>query len=346
MAQNLKTFFDKKTILVTGGAGSIGSELVRHLVKNYSPRAVRVFDSNETALFELEQEFGVGNSPIRLFVGDVRDRDRLRMAMDGADLVFHAAALKHVYLNEYTPAEAVKTNVLGTQNVIDMALEKNVERVINISTDKAVDPTSVMGTTKLLAEKLTTAANGQRGSRRTVFASVRFGNVLASRGSVLPLFVSQIRKGGPVTVTDPKMTRFFMTIPAAVSLILEATARASGGELFILRMPSMKIGDLAEAVVEKYAPRLGRKSSDIKIKVIGARKGEKMHESLLTEHERLFARMSGGLICIHPEILSRHGTVPAPEGRPADWVEDALVSSRTNNLSKAEVRKMLDEGEG
>ncbi|MCL6089167.1 MAG: polysaccharide biosynthesis protein [Candidatus Marsarchaeota archaeon] len=346
--RDFKSLFGGKTVLVTGGAGSIGSELVRALVERGEPKSVRVFDNNETALFELEQRCAAQASRLRIFVGDVRDKERVARAMEGVDIVFHAAALKHVYINEYTPGEAVKTNVMGTQNVIDAAMECNVERMINISTDKAVDPTSVMGTTKLLAEKLVTAANYSKGSRRCVFASVRFGNVLASRGSVVPLFMEQISKGGPLTITRPEMTRFFMSVENAVSLIFKAAEMAKGGEVFILRMPSVRIGDLADVMVQKYAGAAQRKPSEIKIRIIGPKKGEKTHESLLSEHEQEHARAVGDdLIVLDPAILphelpaAARAALAGAKGGLDSTV--CLHSSKQKPLSKDEIGKLLDE---
>ncbi|VVC01252.1 L-arabinose 1-dehydrogenase (NAD(P)(+)) [uncultured archaeon] len=347
MKRDTTAMFKDKTVLVTGGAGSIGQELVRALVEKHQPKSVRVLDNNETGLFDLEQRLSAHASRLRIFVGDVRDKERLMRAMEGADIVFHAAALKHVYINEYTPGEAVKTNVLGTQNVIDAAIACDVERMINISTDKAVDPTSVMGTTKLLAEKLVTAANYSKGARRCVFASVRFGNVLASRGSVVPLFMEQIRKGGPLTLTQAEMTRFFMSIENAVSLIFSAALQARGGEVFILRMPSVKIGDLAEVMISKYSAGCGRKASDIKIRIIGPKKGEKTHESLLSEHEQEFACSLGeDMIVLNPTILLSE--LPAQARTLGENCKklDAgvcLHSSRQKLLTKEEIGRLLDE---
>ena len=210
--KEMKDFYEGKVILITGGVGSIGSEIVRKILE-YEPRAVRVLDNNETGLFDLEQE--LQSEKIRIFVGDVRDKERLKRAIEDVDLVFHAAALKHVPLCEYNPFEAVKTNVIGTQNLIDVAIDEEVEKIITISTDKAVNPINVMGATKLLAERLTISANFYKGDRETAFSCVRFGNVLYSRGSVLPLFEEQIKKGF-ITLTDSNMTRFIMNTSQAV----------------------------------------------------------------------------------------------------------------------------------
>ncbi len=279
--------FKNKNIIVTGGTGSIGSEIVRRVLE-YDPKVVRILSRDETKQFEFEQELG-NIENIRFLIGDIRDKDRLKRAFEGIDIVFHAAAMKHVPACEYNPFEAVQTNVIGTQNVIDAALENEVEKVIAISTDKAASPINTMGATKLLAEKLIIDANYYKGRRKTVFSCVRFGNVIGSRGSVIPLFEKQIQRGGPVTITDPKMTRFMMTIPQAVDLVFKATKIARGGEIFIFKMPVVRLKDLAETMIEKFAPDYGYKKENISIKIIGARKGEKMHEKLMLEEEAQFA---------------------------------------------------------
>src|SRR3990167_1334073 len=206
---------DGQTILVSGGCGSIGSVLVKELLEKHSPKQVRVLDNNEAGLFQAIRKYSE-NKQVRFLLGDVRDKDRVSWAMRNVDVVFHAAALKHVALNEYSPFESVKTNVVGTQNLIEAALSNNIETFINISTDKAANPTSTMGASKLLAEMLTSGADYFKGGGRTVFASVRFGNVLNSSGSVIPIFLDQIKNGGPVTITDKRMNRNFMSIKEAV----------------------------------------------------------------------------------------------------------------------------------
>jgi len=275
------SIFSNKNILVTGGTGSIGSGIVRKLLQ-YGPKVIRIFSNDEDSLFYLREELQ-DYTHLRFLVGDVRDKERLAMAAKSIDFIFHAAALKHVPLCEYNPFEAVKTNVLGTQNVIDVAMEEKVEKVITISTDKAVNPINVMGATKLLAERLTTAADYY--VEKTAFSCVRFGNVLDSRGSALPLFEEQIKKGGPVTITNPDMTRFVMTIPRAVELVLKAMEVAKGGEIFIFKMPALRVGDLAEAMIEELAPRYGYEPGKIKVKIIGKRLREKDDEELMTEEE-------------------------------------------------------------
>ena len=305
-------YYRGKSILVTGGVGSIGKELVKSILK-MDVSTVRVLDNNETGLFDLGQE--LQTDKIRLLVGDVRDKERLKRAMEGIDIVFHVAALKHVPLCEYNPFDAVKTNILGTQNVLNVALDEEVEKVIIISTDKAANPVNVMGATKLLAERLTLSANSYRGNRKTVFSCVRFGNVVASRGSVIPLFMEQIRMGGPVTVTDPEMTRFIMDIPKATDLILKAGVMARYGEIFILKMPVIKIGDLAEIMISYCTQINGQSRKDIPIMITGARPGEKKYEELMTESEAEYAYEDESMfIVLQPHILNNIQGIVLPEG--------------------------------
>jgi UDP-N-acetylglucosamine 4,6-dehydratase/5-epimerase len=272
--------FEGKDILVTGGCGSIGSEIVRQLVQ-LNPLRVRVLDNDESGHWRLSQE--VPSPLIRNLIGDIRDRERVARAMDGVDIVFHAAALKHVPLCEYNTFEAVQTNVIGTQNLIDAAISKNVERFIGISTDKAVNPINTMGATKLLSERL--IVNSPVGVSDMMVSCVRFGNVLGSVGSVIPMFRQQIAKGGPVTLTTADMTRFFMTIPQAVRLVLKAAQVMVGHEVFVLKMDVARIQDIAEVMIEALAPQFGHAPEAIQIDYIGKRAGEKIHEFLFTEDE-------------------------------------------------------------
>lgn len=270
-------FLQGKRVLVTGGCGSFGQALVADLLRREA-KVVRVFDQDENGLWALQQRYS--NQPrVRFLLGDVRDPPRLRMACTDIDLVIHAAALKHVHASEYNPFEAVKTNVLGTQNVIEAALEANAEKVVLTSTDKAVNPTSVMGTTKLLAEKLVIAANYYRGKHRTVFGCVRFGNVLGSRGSAPLLFREQVLAGQPITLTDPQMTRFVMTMEDAVRLVLKAVGLTRGGETFILKMSSVRVADVAKVLAERLAKGV------VKIAHTGMKPGEKLYEELITADE-------------------------------------------------------------
>lgn len=297
----MKNVFKNKKIMVTGGTGSIGSEIVRQLLK-FDPKVIRIFSRDETKQFELEQALGKRKN-VRFLIGDVRDKDRLKRAFEDIDIVFHAAAMKHVPACEYNPFEAVKTNVVGTQNVIDVSLENNVEKVIAISTDKAASPINTLGTTKLLAEKLVIDANNYKGNRRTIFSCVRFGNVIGSRGSVIPLFKKQIKNGGPITLTNPEMTRFMMTTHQAVDLVFKATKMACGGEIFIFKMPVVKLGDLAKAMIEYFAPKYNHTPKSIQIKTIGIRSGEKMYEHLMSDEEAQYAYETNDMIIVLPQSI-------------------------------------------
>jgi len=333
------SFYKNKRILVTGGVGSIGRELVKKLLE-YDPFIVRVFDNNETGLFDLENE--LNSNKIRPLVGDIRDKDRLLMAFEGIDVVFHASALKHVPLCESNPFDAVKTNVIGTQNVLDAALSKEVGKVINVSTDKAVSPTNVMGATKLLAERLTISANYYRGTKKTVFSSVRFGNVLNSRGSVIPLFTKQIQKGGPLTITDKKMTRFFMDIPSAVNLILTAGKISQGREIFILKMPAMNISDLAHVMIEEFGPKYGYAPEDIQQQIIGKREGEKLYEELMTKEEAEYAYEDKEMFLIMPQKITNEVPFEIKVSRSFKKAKNEEFSSRKARLlTKKEILTII-----
>lgn len=295
----MRNEFKNKRILVTGGSGSIGSVIIKELLK-YGPRQIRVFSRDETKQFELSHDLDP-DAPVNFLIGDIRDKERLHMAMENIDIVFHAAALKHVVACERNPFEAVKTNVHGTQNVIDCAFASNVDKVIGISTDKAADPSNVMGCTKLLAEKIMLATHFYKGHKRTKFCFVRFGNVLGSRGSVIPLFLQQAKRGGPLTVTDPEMTRFFMSIPGAVNLIFKAASLMQNREIFILKMPVASIGDVARAVVEVVKEQ-SAPARDIEIKVVGRKDGERPHEKLLTYEESENALETDDMFIIIPHL--------------------------------------------
>ena len=332
----MENIFKDKKIIVTGGTGSIGSEIVRRVLQ-YNPEVVRILSRDESKQFELEQEIGDLEN-VRFLIGDVRDKDRLNRAFEDIDVVFHAAAMKHVPACEYNPFEAVKTNVVGTQNVIDAALDNSVGKVIAISTDKAASPINTMGATKLLAEKLLIDANFYKGHRKTVFSCVRFGNVMGSRGSVIPLFEKQIKNGGPVKVTDPEMTRFMMTIPQAVDLVFKATKKAQGGEIFIFKMTVVKLGDLANVMIAHLAPKFGYNSEAIRIDTIGIRNGEKMYEHLMNEEEARYAYETEDMFVvlakqIFPEYWLEGGT-KAEQKRYA--------SDNAKVLSVEEVRQLLN----
>ena len=333
--------FKNKKILVTGGTGSLGKELVWHLLKNEQPEIVRIFDVDETEQFEFQHELKGYEDKVRFLLGDVRDKERLARAVEDVDVIFHTAALKHVMACEYNPFEAVKTNILGMQNVIDVAIDNNVGKIIFTSSDKAVNPSNTMGATKLLAEKLMTAANYYKGKRDCVFSSVRFGNVMGSRGSVIPLFKQQILAGGPVTITDPTMTRFMMSMSQAVDLVFRSVDMAQGGEVFIFKMPTVNISDLTEVLIKELAPRGGHSSEDINIEIIGTKPGEKMYEELMTEDEAVRSLERDDMFIILPGI--EDGLIKidksAYDAMPV-WSKD-YVSKDAVPIAKDDIRAIL-----
>lgn len=325
-------------ILVTGGCGSIGSELVEHLLDE-NPDTVRIIDSDEAALFGLQQQYD--DDRLRFLLGNVRDRDRLSMAMRDIDTVFHAAALKHVGLNEYNPFETIKTNVEGTQNVVRTALEQEARKVVAISTDKASNPVSVMGATKLLSERLVIAANTYKGKRETKFGCVRFGNVLYSNGSVVPLFKQQIEAGGPVTVTDPEMTRFVMPTSEAIDLVLRAHDRLIGGETYVFKMPSFCVGDLASTMIDQYAQESGYDPDEIELEVTGPRPAERTHEKLISADEVGTAWELGEMFAILPQIdVPAYDVGDSLSGKP---VESEYTSADQEPMSRAELLAILED---
>ena len=280
--KGLKKFFHGKTVMITGACGSIGSELSRQITA-YDPQRIIFVDWWENGMFELNREISeLYDEDVEYVIGNIRDKVKMNSIFDKykPDYVFHAAAYKHVPLMEENPTEAVKNNIFGTKNIVDLSSEYGVEKFVLVSTDKAADPANVMGATKLFAESIAKSQNG-----KTKFIAVRFGNVLNSNGSVIPIFRDQIDRGGPVTVTDKRMTRFFMTIPEAVQLILKAGSMGKGGELYVLDMGTpVKITDLAENMIRLsgYIPY-----EDIDIVFTGIRPGEKIHERLFTDKEKL-----------------------------------------------------------
>lgn len=263
-----------KVVLLTGGTGSFGQKFVRRVLDEGGVKKLIIFSRDELKQFEMRQRFPESENPcLRYFIGDVRDKDRLYRAFEGVDIVVHAAALKQVPACEYNPLEAVKTNVLGAANIIDAAIDRNVDRVIALSTDKAANPINLYGATKLCSDKLFTAANNYAGPHGTRFSVVRYGNVVGSRGSVVPYFI-RMRDKGMVPITDPRMTRFWITLEQGVDFVLESLKRMHGGEIFVPKIPSMSILDLARAI----AP-------ECETTVIGIRPGEKLHEVMISEDD-------------------------------------------------------------
>jgi UDP-N-acetylglucosamine 4,6-dehydratase len=333
--------FKGKNILITGGAGSFGKAIVEHILKE-EPNVIRILDHDEESLFSIEQVFG-RDELIRTLVGDIRDKDRLKRAVEGIDIIIHAAALKHVYSCEYNPFEAVKTNIIGTQNVIDAAIDEEVEKVMLTSTDKAANPTNVMGTSKLMGEKMIVAANYHKGNRKTIFSCVRFGNVIGSSGSVIPLFIEQLKRGGPVTITNPEMTRFVISMDEAVKLVTKSVELAHGGEVFILKMPAVRIGTLAEAMIEELSQGHGYKPADIQIKNIGIKAGEKMHEDLMTEEELTRSIETDEFIIILPQIKELYDNMRPKYCKIPNARTTSFSSKDARILSKQEIKELLKD---
>lgn len=326
----MESIFTDKKILVTGGAGSIGKDIVKELLK-HDPDVVRILDNDETKNFELEQELR-SHKNIRYLLGDIRDKERMYSAAKNIDIIFHAAALKHVYACEYNPFEAVKTNIIGLHNMIDVAIDENVEKFIFTSSDKAANPSSVMGTTKLLGEKLVTSANYYKGSHDVIFSSVRFGNVMGSRGSVIPLFKKQMENGGPITITNGEMTRFMMSTKEAISLIFKSAEIMKGGEVFVLKMPVFKLSDLVEVMLE---------SRNMRIEKINPKPGERAYEELMTREEAKRALETDDMFIILPmvsELLQRNDYI-YPNARKAKIID--YTSDSMPPLSKEEIKDFL-----
>jgi len=334
-----------KRVLVTGACGTVGRELVRQLLEERQVDELIALDNNESELFFLEQHFQ-NHTGTRFFLADVRDRDKLCRKMKGIDVVFHAAAFKHVILCERSPFEAVQTNIMGVENIIFAATENNVERVIFTSSDKAVNPTNVMGTSKLMGERLMSAANSNIRGKGPILASTRFGNVLGSRGSVIPIFREQIRKGGPVTLTDFDMTRFIMSIKEAVRLVIDSAQIACGGEVFVTKMPVIKISDLADVMIKELASTYGHNPDGIDIDIIGTKPGEKMYEELMSheetrrswELERYFAVIPA-FRCIYRTIDYDYPSLQSKK------VTNPYHSANEKALSKIDLTAFLNEND-
>lgn len=321
-----------KKVAVTGGAGTIGSLMVKKILE-YDPSVIRVIDVDETGLFELEES--LKSNKVRYLLGDIRDKERMKQALNGIDIVFHMAALKHVKSCEYNSFEAIKTNIIGLQNVIDVCIEENVERFVFTSTDKAANPVNVMGTTKLLGEKLVTAANYYKGNRKSMFSSVRFGNVLGSNGSVIEVFRNQIANNNPVTLTDGEMTRFVMSPSEAIDLILNTAITMKGGEVFILKMPCVKMIDFTNSIIEE----LCKDPSSVEIVKIGPKPGEKQYEELMTKEESKRALETSGMFIILPDMKEIKRSISEYNNSVI-----APIKEYTSNdivLNKDETRKFL-----
>ena len=300
---------DGKTILITGGTGSFGHKCTEYIIKNYLPKKLIIFSRDEMKQWEMQKKFTKKDYPnLRYFVGDVRDQSRLYRAFDGVDYVIHAAALKIVPVAEYNPFEVIRTNIIGSENVIEAAIDKGVHRVIALSTDKAVSPVNLYGATKLCSEKLFIAGNSYVGEGKTRFSVVRYGNVVGSRGSVIPLFMGK-KRDGVIPITDPRMTRFFITLEQGVRFVLNCMEKMVGGEVFVPKLPSMNILELAKAI----AP-------ECKTEIIGIRPGEKLHEVMISKDESRNTLEMDDLYMIRPEFsyfkkrFKKNGHKDVPDG--------------------------------
>ncbi|MBW2029636.1 MAG: UDP-N-acetylglucosamine 4,6-dehydratase (inverting) [Deltaproteobacteria bacterium] len=323
--------FNDKVILITGGTGSFGQKCTEIILKRYKPKKLIIFSRDELKQWEMAQKFPTQNHPIRYFIGDVRDVERLNRAFQGVDYIIHAAALKQVPTLEYNPFEAVKTNIIGAQNVINIAIDQGVKKVIALSTDKAANPINLYGATKLCSDKLFIAGNSYTKRNGTIFSVVRYGNVLGSRGSVIPLFLKQ-RETGTLTITDPNMTRFWITLERGVEFVLSCMEKMVGGELFVPKIPSMRIEDLAMAI----CPRC-------KKEIIGVRPGEKLHEVLITKDDAKRTLDLGDYYIIQPNFLFWARRFNYVGSKPVH--DNFEYNSRTNNrfLTVREVRKLISE---
>jgi UDP-glucose 4-epimerase len=323
--------FSGKTLLITGGTGSFGNAVLRRFL-NTDIKQIRVFSRDEKK--QEDMRIDLNNSKLKFYIGDIRTYESIQAALDGVDFIFHAAALKQVPSCEFYPMEAVRTNVLGTENMLNAALACGVKKVITLSTDKAVYPINAMGISKAMMEKLMVAKARTTNERKTIFSGTRYGNVMASRGSVIPLFVKQIREGKPLTVTDPNMTRFLMSLDDAVDLVLYAFSNARQGDIFVQKAPASTILDLATAVKKLF-------DADNEIKVIGTRHGEKLYETLLTREELAKADDMGNYYRILPDDRDLNYGKYFTEGEEKISHIDDYNSHNTQRLNVSEIKEKL-----
>jgi len=330
---------------VIGAAGTVGKELINQLLESdkFSPSEVIGIDNNETELFFVDHHFSTFVNA-RFYLADIRNAEACNHYMEGIDIVFHTAALKHVILCEKSPMEAVQTNILGMENLISAAKMRGVERFVFTSSDKAVNPTNVMGTSKLMGERLITAANSNQKGVKTIFSSTRFGNVLGSSGSVIPVFKKQIQAGQPVSLTDERMTRFVMSIKDAVKLVIDSACFAKGGEVFITKMPVIRIKDLAEVMIEELAPKAGYKVGDIPIVEIGSKPGEKLYEELMSDEETGRAVELKEYFSVLPAFRQVYQDIDYNYGDLVSTkVSNPYISADEQSLNKKELKDFLVE---
>ena len=323
--------FSNKTLLITGGTGSFGNAVLRRFLDT-DIREIRIFSRDEKKQDDMRRIYN--NAKMKFYIGDVRDIDSLRQAALGVDYIFHAAALKQVPSCEFYPMEAVRTNIIGTDNVLQAAQDNKVSRVVVLSTDKAAYPINAMGISKAMMEKVMVARSRIATHDNLIFCGTRYGNVMASRGSVIPLFIEQIQKRQPITITDPRMTRFLMTLDDAVNLVLHAFANARPGDLFVQKAPASTIGDLATALTELF-------KSDVPTKIIGTRHGEKLYETLLTREERARAEDMNDYFRIPADNRDLNYNRYFDEGSMKASMCEDYTSQNTKQLGVEEIKKML-----
>lgn len=323
--------FKDKILLITGGTGSFGNAVLKRFL-NTDIKEIRIFSRDEKKQDDMRHLYN--NHKIKFYIGDVRSKRSLDFAMQGVDYVFHAAALKQVPSCEFFPMEAVRTNVMGTENVIDSAIEHGVKRVINLSTDKAVYPINAMGISKAMGEKVAIAKSRGTGSHNTVICSTRYGNVMASRGSVIPLFIDQIKAGNPITITDPSMTRFMMTLEDAVDLVIYAFKHGKPGDIFVQKAPSCTIETLAKAIIEFY-------NAKSEIKIIGTRHGEKVYETLINREEMVRAEDLVDYYRINPDSRDLNYESYFSEGESAVSKMEDYTSHNTTILDVEGIKRLL-----
>ncbi len=320
--------WQEKVVLVTGGTGSFGKQFIKTMLADYQPKKIIVFSRDELKQHEMRLA-GFDHPSLRYFIGDIRDRDRLYRAMQGVDVVVHAAALKQVPACEYNPMEAIKTNIMGTSNVIEAALDAGVGKVMALSTDKAVNPVNLYGATKLAAEKLVVQSNAYAGGRATRYACVRYGNVVGSRGSVVPVFLRQ-RERGKLTLTDERMTRFWLSLEQGVRFVISCIEQMEGGEVFVPKIPSMKVIDLARAI----AP-------EAEIEIIGIRPGEKLHEVLISEDEARTTVELDEMYVVQPAQALWFGYSWQDKGRPLPDGFHYASDNNTDWLDMEGIRRFI-----
>lgn len=326
------TLFNNKTIVITGGTGSFGNRMVRYFLDNTDIAEIRVFSRDELKQEEMRNE--LKNEKVKFYIGDVRNYESISRALHGAHLVFHAAALKQVPSCEFFPMEAVQTNIIGAENVLNAAMDNKVEKVVVLSTDKAVYPINAMGMTKAIMEKLMQAKSRISNHHNTIFCATRYGNVMGSRGSVIPLFVNQIKNGSDITITDPNMTRFLMSLDESVKLVLYTYEHAKSGDIFVQKAPATTIHTLAQALLKIF-------DADNKIKIIGSRHGEKAHETLINREEMVKAEDLGDFYRIPSDGRDLNYAKYFSQGDKAISYQEEYSSSNTTQLDLDETIKKL-----